>query len=103
MKRTFYLRRQKISKQMNKENTFGVTNTMERVQKGDGRESDWLIGRINGEAKENVSLKDKKSQLSHNLGGGHSRLEEQQMQRPSIRNRLECSRSRKQVSTAGAE
>ena len=36
---------------MNKKNNFIVTNTMEKIKKGDGRESDWLIVIINREVK----------------------------------------------------
>lgn len=71
---------------MNKKNSFIVTNTMEKIKKGDGRESDWLIVIINKEVKEKVSLKsDKKINKETLWEESNSRLGEQQMQKSSVR------------------
>lgn len=71
---------------MNKKNSFIITNTMEKIKKGDGRESDWLIVIINREVKEKVSLKsDKKINKETLWEESNSRLGEQQMQKSSVR------------------
>lgn len=59
---------------------------MEKIKKGDGRESDWLIVIINREVKEKVSLKsDKKINKGTLWEESNSRLGEQQMQKSSVR------------------
>lgn len=59
---------------------------MEKIKKGDGRESDWLIVIINREVKEKVSLKsDKKINKETLWEESNSRLGEQQMQKSSVR------------------